>query len=89
MFNGYKSKYREWKRKLSTWISDERNKVHYDNEQINITLSYMDGDKILDWVQNFFDKEWSVVRQKWNCTYDALMEKLDAHYLDESRHADA
>lgn len=49
----------------------------------------MDRDKISDWVQNFFNKEWSVVHQKWNCTYDALMEKLDAHYLDESQHVDA
>ena len=46
VFSGDKATYREWKRKLTMWVSDEKNKIRSDSEQINIVLSYMDGEKV-------------------------------------------
>ena len=49
----------------------------------------MEGDKVSDWIQNLYNQEWSKVRGKWNLNWEGFVEKLDARFLDLSRHADA
>lgn len=59
IFNRDKTAYQEWKCKLTAWIADEKNKVHSDSEQINIALSYMNGEKVHDWIKNYYNANWS------------------------------
>ena len=58
VFDGDKKKYREWRQKLSRWLKDPKNRVKDDDEKINITLSYIEGDKVSDFVQNIYDRYW-------------------------------
>ena len=89
VFNGDKAAYREWKRKLTMWVSDEKNKIRSDSERINIALSYMDGEKVRDWIENFYDSNWLIGAGRWLDTWVEFVERLDKTYLDTARHADA
>ena len=89
VFDGDKKKYREWKQKLSRWLKDLKNIVKDDDERINITLSYIEGDKVSDFVQNIYDRYWFDADEEWTCSYNTLVKKLDEQFLETSRHEDA
>ena len=55
-----------------------------DLEKINITLSYIEGDKVSDFVQNIYDRYWFDADEEWTCSYHSLMKKLDEWFLEVS-----
>ena len=89
VFDGDKKKYREWRQKLSRWLKDPKNRVKDDDEKINITQSYIEGDKVSDFVQNIYDCYWFDADKEWRCSYNTLMKKLNERFLEASRHEDA
>lgn len=89
VFKGDKASYREWKRKLIAWLTDEKNKICSDHERINIALSYMDGEKVSDWIQNYYENNFSQTHLIWRTTWSSFITKLDETFLDTARHADA
>ena len=84
VFDRDKKKYREWRQKLSCWLKDPKNKVKDDNEKINITLSYIEGDKVSNFVQNIYDRYWFDADEEWTCSYSTLMKNLDEQFLEAS-----
>ena len=70
-------------------MKDLKNRVKDNDEKINITLSYIEGDKVSDFIQNIYDRYWFDADKEWTCSYTTLMEKLDERFLEVSRHEDA
>ena len=62
VFDGNKDAFKEWQRKLFAYIRDPRNRITTDDERIDIALSYIEGPKVQDWIQNlydsYYDKNW-------------------------------
>ena len=61
------------------------NKVQGDGEKIDITLLYMRGPNVQDWVQNYIDNNFSKQADNWNVTWAMFKQHLNDSFLDKGR----
>ena len=85
MFDGNKDNFKEWQRKLFIYVRDLKNKIVSDDERINISLSYMEGTLVRDWVQNLYNTRYNEERDYWDLTWKEFKQELNNKFLDHAR----
>lgn len=76
MFDGEKSKYRDWLRQIKTYL---RYVEGGRNEKIDIVLSYIKGPKVDTWTTNLFEDFFD---EGWALTMNQLWQKLDEQFVE-------
>ena len=74
---------------INSWIKDPKNKVKDNDKKINITLSYIEGDKVSNFIQNIYNHHLLKEDEEWMILYVSLMKKLNKWFLEVSHHEDA
>ena len=83
-FDGDKTRYREWKRKLLAWIKDPHHKARGNSEKIAVAMSYIEGPNVQEWSENTYQTFYDENMEKWVCTWDKFKELMDEQWLDSA-----
>ena len=67
------------------WLRDPRNHVASDDERIDITMSYIRGDKVNEWVQNYYNNHFDDDNEGWQCSWAEFKNDLNKAFLDSNK----
>ena len=84
VFDGTKDAYKEWQRKMFTYICDPRNRIRMDSERIDVTMLYIEGPKVRDWSQNYHSHNYNEERERWTVSWAQFKQELNNQFLDKA-----
>ena len=84
VFDGTKDAYKEWQRKMFTYICDPRNRIKMDSERIDVTMLYIEGPRVRDWSQNYHSHNYNKEREKWTVNWAQFKQELNNPFLDKA-----
>lgn len=67
-----------------TYIRDAKNQITNDGERIDICLSYIRGNKVDVWVQNYTEENFDDNKEGWQVTWNMFKKDLQAHFVDSN-----
>ncbi|KIK51848.1 hypothetical protein GYMLUDRAFT_127499, partial [Collybiopsis luxurians FD-317 M1] len=59
--------------------------ISSDDERIDIALSYIEGPKVQDWIQNLHDSYYNKNQETWGITWAWFKQVLNNQFLDRAR----
>ena len=86
VFNGDKTKFKSWWRTVFTYIRDAsaKNQIADDGERIDICLSYIRGNEVDVWVQNYTEEHFDEDIEEWAVTWRTFKQDLQARFVDSN-----
>ena len=66
------------------YVKDPQNGMK-DDEKISVVFSYIQGTKVDNWVQNFFDKFYNEDHEDdmvWKCMFATVSQKIKERFVD-------
>ena len=83
-FDGNKSNYESWKRKIQLYLSSSSFQNATTHETISTIISYIEGPNVSTWVDNYFDEHFTNTTGTWNVTLTILWQNLDEAFKDKN-----
>ena len=85
-FNGDKTKFKAWFRQIGLYIRDNR-ELKTNEQKINLLMSYMRGDEVDGWVENFYDQHYTEANldigdDPWDISYSKTRKELQERFMD-------
>ncbi len=74
---------------MFTYIRDKKNNITSNFKRINVVLSYIQGDHVNAWVQNYTDQNFNESREEWRVSWAQFKEHLKEQFIDSNLARDA
>lgn len=85
LFDGKKLDFKKWQHSLFTWIRDPHNRIADEQEEIDVTLSYICGEHVMQWLQNYHNTYFDKQLEIWNRSWPEFKGDLNKAFLDSNR----
>ena len=85
-FNGDKSKFKSWFRRISLYIKDCP-QLYLEEKKIDFLFSYITGPKVEAWVEAYYAKnyDWQASNEgsdPWKVTYQRVRQDIEGQFTD-------
>ncbi len=84
-----KAKYKSWWQSMFTYVRNKKNNITSDSKRIDVVLSYIRGDHVDAWVQNYSDQNFNEKREEWRASWAQFKEHLKEQFVDSNLVRDA